>query len=56
MKTDKKEAMSELINLYQQLEFIENDSSAETVKLFVEDKEKKLVEMLTKGECVCGQN
>lgn len=56
MKTDKKEIMSELINLYQQLEFVENDSSAETVKLFVEDKEKKLVEMLTKGVDTCEQN
>lgn len=42
----KEELMSQLLNLYQQYEFIKNDSSAVTVSLYIEKKEEELMHYL----------
>lgn len=46
----KEELMTQLLNLYQQYDYIKNDSSAITVSLYIKEKEKELMSCLINKE------
>lgn len=46
---EKTELMKLLINMYEQYSYVENDISASTMILIIQEKERQLKEMLENG-------